>query len=58
MKLNPDCEILTPADATRLFQDHETTRLLYTIIVHHCILDLVISRIVYSDDYLGSLITC
>ena len=48
MKLHPDCEILIPADATRPFQDLETERLLYTNTVHHCILDLVISRIVYS----------
>lgn len=44
MKLHSDSEILTPADATRLFQDRETERLLYTIIVHLCILDLVILR--------------
>jgi hypothetical protein len=48
MKLHPDCEILTPADAMRLFQDHETERLLYIISVHPSILDLVISRIVCS----------
>jgi hypothetical protein len=48
MKLHSDCEILTPADATRLFLDRETERLLYTNTVHLCILDLVISGLVYS----------
>ena len=35
-------EILTPADAARLFQDREIERLLCSILVHLCILDLVI----------------
>jgi hypothetical protein len=43
-------EILTPAVATRLFQNHETERLLYIIIVHPCILDLVISRIIHFQE--------
>jgi hypothetical protein len=46
MKLHSDCEILTPADVTRLFLDRETERLLYMYAVHSCILDLVISRLV------------
>jgi hypothetical protein len=46
MELHSDSEILTPADATRLFLDRETERLLYTNTVHPCILDLVISRVV------------
>jgi len=46
MKLHSDSEILTPADATRLFLDRETERLLYTNTVHHCIWGLVISGVI------------
>ncbi len=48
MKPHSDCELLTLADAARLFQDYETERLQYTNTVHLCILHLVISGLVYS----------
>jgi hypothetical protein len=44
--LDRDTRSLIPASVFLLFLDPETERLLYTIIVHLCILDLVIcSRI-------------